>query len=677
LSKNARRILVTSALPYANGPIHLGHLAGAYLPADIYVRFERQRKNKVLYICGTDEHGVPITIKAENEKTTPQAIVDTYYADIKESFARFGMSFDNFSRTSSPIHHQTAREFFVALREKGYLTQKSGLQLYCEHDKMFLPDRYVEGTCHHCDHPGARGDQCDHCGHVIDPLQLIDPVCQLCGNTPVQRETAHWYIQLQEFAPFLKEWLAGKTDWKDNVKKFCTELLARGLQERAVTRDLNWGVPVPGEEGKVLYVWFDAPIGYISSTREWAEKSGDPDAWKPWWQDKEGTKLVHFIGKDNIIFHAIMFPAMLHGDEHWVLPDNVPANEFLNLEGNKLSTSKGYAVWLNDFLAKYPADALRYSLAINAPEVRDTDFSWREFQARNNNELADILGNFVNRTMTFASKYFDAKVPEMGETSDLDDEMLMTLKAAPAKLAALLERYQVKEATLQMMNLLRSANKYFNDSEPWKTRRDKPQQAANTIAICLKVMRATAILMRPVLPHTADKIWTMLAQAAPLDEINWYEAGELALQAGSRLGSAEILFSKIEDATIEAEVQRLAEIQAEPQPLDLKKEISIDDFGKIDLRTGKILTAEAVAGARKLLKFQVEMGPETRQIVSGIAEQFTPEELVGRKVILVANLKPAVIRGVESQGMLLMAEDGEKLFLLEAAGEAGTGLPIS
>ncbi len=682
-TESFKRILVTSALPYANGPIHLGHLAGAYLPADIYVRYQRQMQRDVLYICGTDEHGVPITIKAEKEGKTPQQVVDYFYEDIKKSFTAFGMSFDNFSRTSLPVHHRTAQEFFVSLRDKGYLTQKSSEQLYCEHDKMFLPDRYVEGVCHHCGAPGARGDQCDVCGHVIDPLKLIDPVCQLCGHTPVKRETTHWYIKLQDFEPFLKKWLAEKNEWKDNVKRFCTELLDKGLRERAVTRDLSWGVPVPGEdEGKVLYVWFDAPIGYISSTKEWAEKKGEPDAWKPYWQDKEGTKLVHFIGKDNIIFHAIMFPAMLHGDKKWVLPEDVPANEFLNLEGNKLSTSKGYAVWLNEFLEKYPADSLRYALAISAPEVRDTDFSWKEFQVRHNNELADILGNFINRTMTFAHKYFDGKVPSAGSLSEDDKAMLDTLREAPDKLARLLEKYQVKEATLQLLNVARTANKYFNDQAPWKSRKENPEKCAATIYVSLETVRALAVMIRPFMPFTSDKVWRMLNLKTDIDKIHWTAAGEPGLTEGDSLNQPVILFEKIEDETIEKEVNRLREIAAqleekEPEPLDLKPEIAFEDFEKLDLRTARVVSAEPVKGAKKLLRLQIEMGPETRQVVAGVAEYFKPEELVDKQVIVVANLKPVKLRGVESQGMLLAVQDENGLAFLTPERNTATGKKVS
>lgn len=679
-NKTYKRILVTSALPYANGPIHLGHLAGAYLPADIYVRYQRQMQRDVIYICGTDEHGVPITIKAEREGSTPQEIVDKFYADIKNSFDRFGMSFDNFSRTSLPIHHQTAQEFFVSLRDKNYLTQKSSMQFYCEHDKMFLPDRYVEGKCHHCGADGARGDQCDSCGHVIDPLKLIDPVCQLCGNTPIQRETTHWYIKLQEFEVFLKDWLADKKDWKDNVLKFCNELLSQGLRERAVTRDLSWGVQVPGEkEGKVLYVWFDAPVGYISSTKEWAQKIGQPDAWKPYWQDKEGTKLVHFIGKDNIIFHAIMFPAMLHGDEKWVLPDNVPANEFLNLEGNKLSTSKGYAVWLNDFLDKYPADSLRYTLAINAPEIRDTDFSWREFQARNNNELADTLGNFVNRSLTFIHKYFDGTIPAPGEFSVEDNAMLKLLANSPAEIGGLLEAYKVKEATLQLMNVSRAANKYFNDQEPWKSRKDNLEKCATTLYVCLETLKTLAIIMRPFMPFTSDNIWSMLNINNSIDKINWMDAGKTSLASGEKLNDPVILFSKIEDESIEEEIMRLQKIETGPadaEELNLKPQITIDDFAKIDLRSAKILSAEKIKGAKKLLKLSVKVGPETRQIVAGIAEHYNPEDLPGKMITIVANLKPAVLRGAESQGMLLAVENDNGLYFVAADDETGTGFPV-
>jgi methionyl-tRNA synthetase len=680
-TNNSSKILVTSALPYANGSLHLGHLAGAYLPADVFVRYHRQMQNDVVYICGTDEHGVPITIKAEREGKTAQEIVDFYYAEMKEDFAGIGISFDNFSRTSLPIHHQTASEFFTILKSKNYLTQKTSLQLYCEHDKMFLPDRYVEGICHHCQSEGARGDQCDVCGNVIDPLKLGDPRCQLCGNSPVQRETSHWYIRLQDFEVFLKEWIGGKKHWKDNVKRFCSELLEKGLQERAVTRDLNWGVPVPGEpDGKVLYVWFDAPIGYISSTKEWASKIGKPERWKDYWQDAENTRLVHFIGKDNIIFHAIMFPAMLQGADSWVLPENVPANEFLNLEGNKLSTSKNYAVWVRDYLKEFAPDSLRYCLAINAPESRDTDFSWKEFQARHNNELADILGNFINRSVTFVHKYFDGKVPPLTNPDAEDSKMLEMLAQAPAKIGQLFDNYQVKEGTLQIMNVARAANKYFNDKAPWKARKENIEIAGNTLHICLETARTLAIIARPVLPFTAEKIWKLFVDLPDIATVHWNDAGKPALSEAMTVAEPEILFSKIEDDAVQRQIDRLEAIAKDifkpKENKSLQPTVPFSHFASLDIRLVQIKSAEKVKKADKLLKLVVNDGEKDYQIVAGIAKSYDPDELPGKTVAAVLNLEPAKIKGIESQGMLLAAENGEVFSLLQTEKQMPAGARV-
>jgi len=504
LGKNFKRILVTAALPYANGPIHLGHLAGAYLPADIYVRYQRLKGRDVLYICGSDEHGVPITITAEKEGITPQQVVDKYHYMNKESFERFGMSFDNYSRTSLPLHHQTAQEFFLELYKKGILKEKTTKQLYCEKDRMFLADRYVEGICPVCGSPGARGDQCEKCGSWLEQTDLIEPKCKICGSTPVIRDTSHWYLPLGEFQKKLEEWMGTKTDWKENVKHYVYSWFKEGLQDRAVTRDLHWGVkvPIPEAEGKVIYVWFDALLGYISSTKEWAQKIGQPEKWREYWQDPD-TRLIHFIGKDNIVFHCIVFPAMLmawnegRSDEIYVLPDNVPANEFLNLEGKKLSTSRNYAVWLNEYLEKFEPDPLRYALASILPETKDTDFSWKEFQARNNNELADILGNFVNRTLTFAKKNFDNRVPERFELEEIDKELIAKLKEHVDKIANNYENFRIRDGVFETMNLARFANKYFNDTEPWRMIKENPRRASTTINLCLQLVRALAILFAP------------------------------------------------------------------------------------------------------------------------------------------------------------------------------------
>lgn len=677
-----KKYLVTAALPYANGPIHLGHLAGAYLPADVYVRYCRMKKRDVIFICGTDEHGVPITITAEKLGKSPKEIVDYYYEDIRNSFEKFGMSFDNFSRTSLPVHHKTAQEFFLKLHEKGYFSVHTQQQLYCEKDRMFLADRYIEGTCPHCHAEGARGDQCEKCGKWIEATHLINPKCKICGSTPVIRETSHWFFRLDMFQPQLEQWIATKSHWRDNVLSFCQKWFNEGLQERAITRDLDWGIPVPLPEakGKVLYVWFEAPIGYISSTKEWAEKTGDPDRWKEYWLDPENTRLIHFIGKDNIVFHAIIFPAMLMGHGEFVLPDNVPANEFLNLEGNKLSTSRNYAVWLNDYLQKFDPDSLRYTLAANAPETKDTDFTWKDFQARHNNELADILGNFINRTATFIQKYFDNHVPAMHETDELDKQMIEILKKAPEKVGALLDDFRLRDATRELMDIARFANKYFNDQAPWKTRKEHPEKCSTTLHICIQAVRTLAILFEPILPFTVNKIWQALNLPRKVEDIRWEEAGELAIPAGHKLNEFPILFAKIPDEVIEAEITRLKNA-LEPQPSveyePLKDQITIEDFQRIDLRVGKVLVAEPVKGADKLLRLEVDLGFEKRQLVAGIALHYKPDELIGKEIIVVANLKPAKLRGVESQGMLLAVRDGDKLALLQPSFEVNPGMKIS
>ncbi len=666
-----RKLLVTSALPYANGPLHLGHLAGAYLPADIYVRYQRLRKQNVVYICGSDEHGVPITITAEREGVSPQVIVDRFHEMNKRDFERFGISFDNYSRTSLPLHHETSQEFFLALYNKGLLVEKTVKQLYCPKCKRFLADRYVEGTCPHCGAPGARGDQCEKCGNWIDPLTLIDPKCMICGSTPVVRETRHFFLPLGRFQDQLRAWLDTKTDWKDNVRNFCYGWLDKGLEDRAVTRDLNWGVPVPlkGYEDKVLYVWFDAPIGYISSTKEWALKKGQPDLWREYWQ-AEDTELIHFIGKDNIVFHAIVWPAVLMGVGGYILPSQIPANEFLNLEGRKLSTSRNYAVWLGEYLDKFPPDPLRYCLAVNAPETKDSDFSWRDFQARNNNELADILGNFVHRTLTFVQRFFDGRVPERGELTAEDQQMLKVLQDAPGKIGANLEKFEVRKAVREFMEVARAANKYFDSQEPWRTARENRSRCATTLNICVQAVRALAVLGHPFIPFSSARMWRMLDLPGSVEDQSWDEAGAVHVEAGKPLGKVEILFQKIPDEVIEEEVAKLRKIaeqmEAESKetvsefvPQAVQETISYDDFAKIDLRVAKVLEAERVPKTDKLLRLEIDLGTEKRQIVAGMAEFYKPEEMVGKLVIVVANLAPRKLRGLESKGMLLAAEDDQ------------------
>lgn len=678
-----KRILVTAALPYANGLIHLGHCAGAYLPADIYVRYQRLKKREVLFICGSDEHGVAITVTAEKEKITPQAVVDRYHPLNKAAFEKFGMSFDNYSRTSLPIHHKSAQEFFSVCHKNNVLKEKEEQQLYCEKDKMFLADRYVEGTCPNCKYTQARGDQCENCGTWLNQIDLIDPTCKICGTTPVVRSTKHWYFPLGMYQQRLEQYVQERSrrdGWKENVLRYCESWFKDGLEDRAVTRDLSWGVPVPvpGYEHKVIYVWFDAVLGYISSTKEWAGQRGKPEAWKEYWQQPD-TKYVAFIGKDNVVFHCIVFPAMLmawndSGKEQYVLPENVPANEFLNFEGQKFSKSRGWGIDLQDFMKFFPADLLRYALAINLPESRDSDFHLKDFQARSNNELADILGNFVNRTVAFTEKNFDGKVPKRSSLYKLDKEMLETLKASPSAVGDLFERYRFREGVVEAMNLARAANKYFNDSEPWKTIKSNPEQCATTLNICLQTCRSLAILLEPVIPTITQKIWKILNLRHSIHDERWEAAAETTLGEGHALHRAEILVTKIEDKQIEEIMHFLESGQLPRTGGNTKPTITIDDFKKVDLRIARITHAEKVPKSDKLIKLQVDLGTEQRQIIAGIAQHYQPEQLVGKSIVVVANLQPAKLMGQESQGMLLAAnDDNGKLAIVTILGEISSG----
>ncbi len=682
--KEAKKFLITSALPYANGPLHLGHLAGAYLPGDIFARYCRLKKRNVIYICGTDEHGVPITITAEREKKTPQQVVDFYYEIIKSGFERFGMSFDNFSRTSLKIHHQTSQQFFLKLYEKGYMDKNEVQQFYCQHDNIFLADRYIEGECPYCHYPEARGDQCENCGKWLEPPQLINPKCKICSNEPVIRDTFHYFFKLSKFQKQLQEWINSKLGWRDNVVNFCNNWFAEGLEDRAVTRNLKWGVPVPlkGSRDKVLYVWFEAPIGYISSTKEWAEKIGQPNLWKDYWLDPDNTNLIHFIGKDNIVFHAIIFPAMLLGDGDYVLPENIPANEFLNIKGLKFSTSRGMALWVHEFLDDFSADSLRYTLAINMPETRDADFSWEDFQAKHNNELADILGNFVNRTFTFIQKYYDNKIPAGNQLDNLDQQLINRLTRGRDTIGQYIDEFQFKEATRQFMDIVRFANKYFNDQEPWRTHKINPDKCATTLNLCAQAAYSLAILMNPILPFTSDKIWKMLNLSGKPTETSWDNIGNLNLKDLHEIGKIEILFEKIPDETIEREIEKLHKLQerSEAEFQEEKGEsqlISIEEFKKVQLKSAKVLSAESVAGTSKLMKLQIELGYEKRQLVAGIAEHYQPSDLIGKTIIIVSNLQPTKIRGIDSQGMLLAVTDDDKLALITADKPVKSGKPVS
>ena len=667
----SKRYTITAALPYTNGPIHIGHLAGVYVPADIFARYQRLKNNDVAFICGSDEHGVAISIKAKKEGTTPQAIIDKYHAIIKQSFADFGISFDNYSRTSAPIHHQTASDFFKKLYEQGDFIEEISEQLYDEEAHQFLADRFVIGTCPKCGNPEAYGDQCERCGSSLNATDLIDPKSSITGSKPTLKATKHWFLPLNRYQEFLEKWIleGHKSDWKPNVYGQVKSWLDDELKPRAVTRDLDWGIPVPveGAEGKVLYVWFDAPIGYISSTKEWAEREGKD--WRPYWQDKN-TELVHFIGKDNIVFHCIIFPAMLKAEGSYILPTNVPANEFLNLEGNKLSTSKNWAVWLHEYLQDFPnqQDVLRYALTANAPETKDNDFTWKDFQARNNNELVAIFGNFINRVAVLTQKYYEGVIPAAGEFNDIDTETLRQITELTEKIEQSLERYRFREAQQELMNMARLGNKYLADEEPWKLIKTDPERVKTVMYIALQIATALAVASEPFLPFTSEKLKRMLQLGAITWESLKTNATEL-LKAGHRIGVAELLFEKIEDAAIEKQLQRLentklvnkqeTQANAETEVAPQKELISYDDFAKMDIRIGTILEAEKMPKADKLLVLKVDTGIDKRTIVSGIAQSFAPEEIIGKKVTVLVNLAPRKLRGVESKGMILMVENSE------------------
>ena len=654
-----KRTLVTTALPYANGPVHIGHLAGVYVPADIYVRYLRLRGEDVLLIGGSDEHGVPITLKARNEGITPQDVVDKYHGIIKQSFADFGISFDVYSRTSSKTHYETASEFFKTLYDKGEFLEKESQQYYDEEAGQFLADRYITGTCPHCHKDGAYGDQCESCGTSLNATDLLHPRSTISGSTPVQRATKHWYLPLDKHEAFLRQWILEEhKEWKPNVYGQCKSWIDLGLQPRAVSRDLDWGVPVPveGAEGKVLYVWFDAPIGYISATRELT-----PD-WEKYWKDPE-TRLLHFIGKDNIVFHCIVFPSMLKAEGTYNLPDNVPANEFLNLEGDKISTSRNWAVWLHEYLLDFKdkQDVLRYVLTANAPETKDNDFTWKDFQARNNNELVAIFGNFVNRSVVLTQKYYNGVVPQPGELKDFDRETLDGIGVFAQKTQEALDQFKFREAVKEAMNLARLGNKYLADTEPWKLIKTDAARVETIMYVALQITANLAILMEPFLPFAAEKLRKMLN----MGQVDWKLCGQKqVLQTGHSIGQAELLFQKIEDSEIQAQLDKLqafkkANEAAARTANPAKENISFDEFSKMDIRTGTIMEAEKVPKTKKLLKLKIDTGLDQRTVVSGIAEFFEPEAIVGRQVSILVNLAPRNIKGIESQGMILMAEDAD------------------
>ena len=655
-----KRTLVTTALPYANGPVHIGHLAGVYVPADIYVRYKRMKGDEVLFIGGSDEHGVPIAIKAKAEGVSPQEVVDRYHALIKESFARLGIDFDIYSRTTSETHEKTASAFFTKLYESGKLIEQTSEQYYDPEAKQFLADRYITGTCPHCHNERAYGDQCEACGTSLSATDLIDPHSAISGAKPELRETKHWYLPLGDYESFLREWiLEGHKEWKPNVYGQCKSWLDLGLQPRAVTRDLDWGIPVPlqGAEGKVLYVWFDAPIGYISNTKELL-----PDSWRTWWCDPE-TRMIHFIGKDNIVFHCIIFPAMLKAEGSFNLPDNVPANEFLNLEGDKISTSRNWAIWLHEYLDEMPGkeDVLRYVLTANAPETKDNDFTWRDYQARNNNELVAIYGNFVNRALVLTHKYFDGKVPPLGHLTEIDEEMLREVAAIPAELDDQLEHFHFREALKTAMQLARIGNKYLADTEPWKVIKSDPDRVATILHLALQLVGNLSIAFAPFTPFSTRRLLAMLQVEEGGFAFSRIGATDL-LPEGHQLGTPELLFEKIEDEVIQAQLDKLAAIkklneEQNRHPEALLEDVPFDTFTKSDMRAGRILACEKVPKADKLLRFSIDDGMGGRTIVSGIAQYYKPEELVGKTVAFVANLPVRKIRGVESQGMILSVED--------------------
>jgi methionyl-tRNA synthetase len=684
---SSKRYTVTAALPYTNGPIHIGHLAGVYVPADIYARYLRLTGNDVAYICGSDEHGVAIPMRAKKEGVSPQEIIDKYHTIIKQSFKDFGISFDNYSRTSSKIHHKTASDFFIDLHKKGDFIEQVTAQLYDAEANQFLADRFVVGTCPKCGFEESYGDQCEHCGTSHNGTDLINPKSAITGNTPTLKETKHWFLPLDKHESFLREWILDghKSDWKSNVLGQVKSWIDDGLRPRAVTRDLEWGIPVPvdGGEGKVLYVWFDAPIGYISSTKEWAEREGKN--WEDYWKD-ENTKLVHFIGKDNIVFHCIIFPSMLKAHGGYILPENVPANEFLNLEGNKLSTSKNWAVWLHEYLEEFPnqQDVLRYTLTANAPENKDNDFTWKDFQAKNNNELVAIFGNFINRVVVLTNKYYDGQVPVAGEFTEVDEDTLAAIKHFPESIGKSIQRYRFREASQELMNLARLGNKYLADEEPWKVIKVDEERVKTIMYVALQISAALAVVSEPFLPFTSDKLKKMLHISNENDR-SWNDVSEkeVLLPSNHQIGSAELLFSKIEDKTVTTQLEKLAATkkanEQENKVIEPQKEtIDFEDFTKLDMRVGTILEAVKVAKTKKLLQLKVDVGIDVRTIVSGIAESFSPEDIIGQQVTVLTNLAPRKIRGVESQGMILMTDtpDG-KLAFVEPEQKVNNGQQIS
>ncbi len=653
------KYLVTAALPYANGPIHIGHIAGAYLPADIYARYLKLKGEDVLYICGSDEHGVPITIKAEQENKTPQEIADYYHDLMEKTFENMRIEFDNFSKTSLPIHHKNAQHFFTKLNENGYLIKKTQKQYYCNKCKRFLPDRYVEGTCPHCHYEEARGDQCDNCGKVIDSVSLIEPKCKICGSAPIVKETEHFYLDLSKFSDKLKKWLETKTNWKRNVREFALGWIKEGLQPRAITRDLNWGVklPIEGYEDKVLYVWFDAPIGYISSTMEYFEKKGNPEKWKDYWFDKN-TKLIHFLGKDNIVFHAVIWPSVLMGaDEGYILPDEIPANEYLNIEGDKLSTSRNTAIWADDMLREFSADTIRYSIASVFPETKDSDFSWKDFQNRNNSELADIYGNFINRTIVFIQKFNNGKINKDINLIDEDKEFLKLIDQKVKTIGKNIEHFQLRKAVFEFMDIARESNKYFTIQEPWVLNKKDKDRLNTVLYVCMKAVITLIYTGMPFIPDVSKKLIDFLK----LENIKWEQISETDIVYEISKEKMSVPFKKIDDKELKKKIESVMNIEKENKKEEKAVNIvEFNEFKKANLIVAKVLEAEKVEKADRLLKLQLDTGKDKRTIVAGIAMFYKPEEIIGKNIIIVENLKPAKIRGIESKGMLLAATNKDK-----------------
>ena len=682
MSQDIQRITITAALPYTNGPVHIGHLAGVYVPADIYARFQRIQGQDVAFVCGSDEHGVPITLKAKKEGITPQQVVDKYHGIIKKSFEDFGITFDNYSRTTAQVHHDTASEFFKKLYDEGKFVEEVTEQLYDAEANQFLADRFVVGTCPKCGNEESYGDQCENCGTSHNATDLINPKSAITGAIPTLKETKHWFLPLDQYEGWLKEWILEehKKDWKTNVYGQCKSWIDDGLRPRAVTRDLDWGIPVPidGAEGKVLYVWFDAPIGYISATKEWAAREGKD--WEPYWKDKN-TKLLHFIGKDNIVFHCIIFPSMLKADGSYIVPENVPANEFLNLEGNKISTSKNWAVWLHEYLEDFPGqqDVLRYVLTANAPETKDNDFTWSDFQQRNNSELVAIFGNFINRATVLTHKYYDGVIPEPGSLTEVDEQTLKELKAYPAVIESSIERYRFREAQQELMNVARLGNKYLADEEPWKTIKTDEERTKTVMFVAMQIAAALSHLCEPFLPHTSATLKSVLNIAGNDNEWRYISVRRFLLEPGHQIAPSQLLFSKIEDDQIQKQLEKLEASKKANEAMNAtvepqKDTIQFDDFTKLDMRVGTIIEAEKMPKAKKLLVLQVDTGIDVRTIVSGIAESFSAEEVIGKKVTVLVNLAPRALRGVESQGMILMTEtpDGKLVFVNPDATDEGT-----